>query len=143
MSNTTNEEIVINVTLEEYQAELASGLEADELLSPGQHHFKRGGFLARHGLKPEQVNMRLISMPDELVTRAMFLANLHHQTTVEAWLSRIIQERIELEEAAFKAAKQQLTDMVGNDKIAAFFQTSPLVGVELERDNSPVREITL
>ena len=141
MSNTTNEEIVINVTLEEYQAELASGLEADELLSPGQHHFKRGGFLARHGLKPEQVNMRLISMPDELVTRAMFLANLHHQTTVEAWLSHIIQERIELEEAAFKAAKQQLT--TGDDKLATFFQTSPLVGVELERDNSPVREITL
>jgi len=141
MSNTTNEEIVINVTLEEYQAELASGLEADELLSPGQHHFKRGGFLARHGLKPEQVNMRLISMPDELVTRAMFLANLHHQTTVEAWLSHIIQERIELEEAAFEAAKQQLT--TGDDKLATFFQTSPLVGVELERDNSPVREITL
>jgi hypothetical protein len=112
MSNTTNDEIMINVTPEEYQAELASGLEPDELLSPGQHHFKRGGFLARHGLKPEQVvlaKMRLVSMPDELVTRAMFLANLHHQATVEAWLTRIIEERIELEEAAFQAAKVQLT----------------------------------
>ena len=45
----TAEEIIIDVTEEEYLAELASGLQEDEVLKPGRHRFKRGGFLARHG----------------------------------------------------------------------------------------------
>lgn len=49
------DEVVIEVTEEEYQAELARGLEEDEVLHPGKHTFRRGGFLARHGLTPEQI----------------------------------------------------------------------------------------
>ena len=51
MSNA--EEVMIDVTEEEYLAEFASGLQEDEVLKPGQHQFKRGGFLARHGIKPQ------------------------------------------------------------------------------------------
>jgi uncharacterized protein (DUF4415 family) len=49
------DEVIIEITEEEYQADLARGLEKDEVLQPGQHRFRRGGFLARHGLSPEQI----------------------------------------------------------------------------------------
>jgi hypothetical protein len=45
---------MIDVTEEEYLAELASGLQEDEVLKPGRHQFKRGGFLARHGIEPQR-----------------------------------------------------------------------------------------
>lgn len=54
MSNKTKE-IIVDVAQEEYQADLARGLEDDEALQPGRHQFKRGGFLNRHGLNPEDV----------------------------------------------------------------------------------------
>ena len=46
--------IVVDVMEEEYQADLARGFQEDEVLKPGRHTFKRGGFLSRHGLKPGQ-----------------------------------------------------------------------------------------
>jgi hypothetical protein len=54
-----------------------------------------------------------ISIPPELAARAAFLAKLHHKRNVEEWLTRVIQERIELEEAAFVDAKQDLTPRAG------------------------------
>jgi len=49
-----------------------------------------------------------VSIPSELATRAAFLARLHHQASIQDWLSQIIQERIELEEAAFLGAKREM-----------------------------------
>jgi hypothetical protein len=61
--------------------------------------------------KPVQVR-RLkptsLSIPAELAARAAFLARLHRQPSVEEWLTHIIQERVELEEAAFADAKHDL-----------------------------------
>jgi hypothetical protein len=54
-----------------------------------------------------------ISIPPELAARAAFLAKLHRRPSVEDWLTRVIQERIELEEAAFVDAKQELTSRAG------------------------------
>jgi hypothetical protein len=48
-------EIIIDVTEEEYQAHLAKGLQEDEMLKPGRHTFRRGNFLARHGLNSENI----------------------------------------------------------------------------------------
>ncbi len=50
-----------------------------------------------------------LSIPPELAARAAFLAKLHRKPSMEAWLTRVIQERIELEEAAFVDAKQELS----------------------------------
>jgi hypothetical protein len=50
-----------------------------------------------------------VSLPAALAARAAFLARLHHEANVEHWLQRIIQERIELEEAAFVALKRDLS----------------------------------
>jgi hypothetical protein len=43
-----------------------------------------------------------------LAARAAFLAQLHHTSSVEDWLRRVIQERVELEEAAFVGFKRSL-----------------------------------
>lgn len=55
--------ITVDVTEEEYQADRARGLQADEVLQPGRHTFKRGGFLTRHRLKagqtPASVKVRI------------------------------------------------------------------------------------
>jgi hypothetical protein len=49
-----------------------------------------------------------VRIPAELAARAAFLAQVHRQTNVEDWLTRIIRERVELEEAAFVGAKRDL-----------------------------------
>ena len=41
--------------------------------------------------------------------RATFLAQLHRTKSVEEWLTRVIQERIELEESLFIGIKQRLS----------------------------------
>jgi len=50
-----------------------------------------------------------LSIPASLAARAAFLARAHRVKTVDDWLMQVIQERIELEEAAFVGAKQDLT----------------------------------
>lgn len=49
-----------------------------------------------------------LSIPASLAARAAFLARVHRHRSVDAWLMHIIQERVELEEAAFAGAKQEL-----------------------------------
>ena len=51
---------------------------------------------------------RSVSIPACLAARAAFLARLHREKNVEDWLSRIIRERVELEESAFSRAKREL-----------------------------------
>jgi hypothetical protein len=48
------------------------------------------------------------SIPAELAARVAFLARLHRQANTEEWLTHIIQERVELEEAAFVNVKREL-----------------------------------
>lgn len=50
-----------------------------------------------------------LSLPAELAARAVFLANIHREANLEAWLTRIIQERVEIEERAFTQAKRALS----------------------------------
>lgn len=49
-----------------------------------------------------------LSIPAGLAARAAFLARLHRKTNVSEWLTNIIQERVELEEAAFAGLKHDL-----------------------------------
>ncbi|HKV35529.1 MAG TPA: hypothetical protein VJP89_14430 [Pyrinomonadaceae bacterium] len=49
------ETLIIEISEEDYQRDLAAGLNEDEVLKPGRYKFKRGGFLARHPeLKPRK-----------------------------------------------------------------------------------------
>ena len=54
-----------------------------------------------------------LTLPADLAARAAFLAHLHRQNTVEEWLTHIIQERVELEEAAFTGARQEMASKAG------------------------------
>ena len=54
-----------------------------------------------------------LSIPADLAARATFLAQLHRTKSMEDWLTRVIQERIELEEAAFIGVKQDLAEKAG------------------------------
>jgi hypothetical protein len=49
-----------------------------------------------------------LSIPPDLAARVAFLARLHRKTSAEEWLRHIIQERVEIEEAAFVGAKHDL-----------------------------------
>lgn len=40
--------VTIEVSEEDYQADLAAGIDEDATLKPGRYNMKRGGFLARH-----------------------------------------------------------------------------------------------
>jgi hypothetical protein len=54
-----------------------------------------------------------VSIPAELAARATFLAQVHRKKNLEEWLTHVIEERIELEEAAFVGAKQELSSKAG------------------------------
>ena len=43
-----NKEIVVEVTPEQFASQLREGLSEDEILKPGKHIFRRGGFQSRH-----------------------------------------------------------------------------------------------
>jgi hypothetical protein len=40
--------VTIEISEEDYQRELAAGIEEEALLKPGRYRMKRGGFLVRH-----------------------------------------------------------------------------------------------
>lgn len=65
--------------------------------------------------KPIRVRRRStsLSIPAALAARASFLASLHRQASIEDWLTRIIQERVEIEEAAFAGVKRDMTNKNG------------------------------
>jgi hypothetical protein len=47
-SKTEAEEVVLEVTQEDYEEGLKRGWTDDDMLKPGRYKMKRGGFLARH-----------------------------------------------------------------------------------------------
>lgn len=61
--------------------------------------------------KPVRVRNRkssAVSLPAELASRAAFFARLHRESSVQEWLKRIIEERIDIEEAVFTESKRDL-----------------------------------
>ncbi len=64
-------------------------------------------------IKVRRVKSTALSLPADLAARAAFLARLHREKNVEEWLSRIIKERVELEEVAFTEAKRAMSHRNG------------------------------
>lgn len=50
-----------------------------------------------------------MTLPPDLAARVAFFARLHREPSVENWLARIVQERVDLEEAIFAGLKRQLS----------------------------------
>jgi len=59
-------------------------------------------------IETRRTNKSSLAISAELARRAAFLAKLHRENSMEKWLTRIIQERIELEEVAFREAKREM-----------------------------------
>ena len=53
-----------------------------------------------------------LSIPIELAERAMLFAKIHREKGIEEWITRIIRERIELEEFTFNAVKHELENKI-------------------------------
>lgn len=49
-----------------------------------------------------------VSISGELAARAAFLAKLHREADVDDWVQRVVRERVEIEEFAFKETKKKL-----------------------------------
>jgi hypothetical protein len=64
-------------------------------------------------IKVRRAKSAALSLPAELAARAAFLARLHREKNVGEWLSRIIKERVELEEVAFSEAKRTMSHRNG------------------------------
>ena len=60
-------------------------------------------------LKVRRAKPASLSIPAELAARAAFLAKLHRENNVEEWLTKVIKERVELEEVAFNEAKREMS----------------------------------
>ena len=54
-----------------------------------------------------------IGFPASLAQRASFLARLHRERNLQAWVERVIRERVELEEHAFTRARRELASKPG------------------------------
>ncbi len=59
-------------------------------------------------IKVKKPKPAYVSLPKTLAARASFFARLHREKKMENWLFRIIQERLEIEEAAFAWLKKHL-----------------------------------
>ena len=49
-----------------------------------------------------------VKLPSDLTSRAAFFARLHRDGSLDNWLIRVIQERLDIEEAAFSGFKKEL-----------------------------------
>ncbi|MBD0326555.1 MAG: hypothetical protein ICV68_08985 [Pyrinomonadaceae bacterium] len=59
-------------------------------------------------IRVRQSESSAVSLPAELASRAAFFARLHREASVQKWLQRIIEERIDIEEAVFAESKRDL-----------------------------------
>jgi hypothetical protein len=59
-------------------------------------------------IKVRRSKAATLTLSEDLAARATFFTRLHHEESVEDWLKRVIQERIDLEEAAFADVKRDL-----------------------------------
>lgn len=49
-----------------------------------------------------------VSLPPNLAAQAAFFARLHRERNLTAWIRRVVQERLDWEEAAFASVKRRL-----------------------------------
>lgn len=59
-------------------------------------------------IRAQKTKAASLSLPSSLTARAAFFARLHREARLDDWLKRVIQERIDLEEAAFAGLKREL-----------------------------------
>ncbi|MGH9767751.1 MAG: hypothetical protein ACREAB_09995 [Blastocatellia bacterium] len=94
-----DDEVIVEVTREQYQAALARGLEPEETLAPGTHKFIRGGFLKRHpnfdpATAPTTIYIRL-GLDQEVLEYFKRLAEQTGADSYETPIKRVLREAME------------------------------------------------
>ena len=59
-------------------------------------------------IKVRRSSSTSVELPSDLAARAAFFARIHRMPGLEDWLKRVVQERLEMEEAAFAELKREL-----------------------------------
>jgi uncharacterized protein (DUF4415 family) len=98
------QEIIVDVTEEEYAADLARGLQEDEVLHPGRHVFKRGGFLARHGLPAREAPAKVrisINLDVDVVDYFKERASRPHSAPYQTQINSVLREIMERDERGY------------------------------------------
>jgi uncharacterized protein (DUF4415 family) len=100
---------MVDITEDEYQADRARGLQADEVLQPGRHTFKRGGFLTRHRLKvgqtPASVKVRIsINLDFDILTYFKRRAAQPNAAPYQTQINNALRAVMEGEQKAVTAA---------------------------------------
>jgi hypothetical protein len=78
--------------------------EIDQIVTAQDHDDEAWG----KPIRVQRATLTSLSLPADLAARAAFLAQLHRTKSVEEWLTQVIQERVDLEEAAFVGVKREL-----------------------------------
>ena len=87
-STTPRQTVVVEVSPEEYQADLRRGLAEDETLAPGRHVFRRGAFLRRHANESEGNK--------ESATSSAFIQSLLADSHfIDAVARRVVEQQVE------------------------------------------------
>jgi hypothetical protein len=85
-------------------AKSPSEQEIDQIVTAQAHDDAAWG----NPIRAQRTAPTSLSLPADLAARAAFLAQLHRTKSVEEWLTQVIQERVDLEEAAFVGVKREL-----------------------------------
>jgi len=124
-----NKEVILEVTQEQYDEQLAAGLTDEEILRPGKHVFRRGGFQKRHpnySRKESKARINIyidLDVIDHFRKRAETPNSAPYQTQINAELRATMQrdiahETTEKDETADKLLKDDnfLTKLSGKLK---------------------------
>lgn len=63
----------------------------------------------------KQAKPATLSLSADLAARAAFFARLHREKNMETWITKVIQERLDLEEAAFTGVKREIALKSGGE----------------------------
>lgn len=89
-----NDDIIVDVSEIEYQKDLARGFHEDEVMKPGRHRFKRGGFLKRHCTDTEPGKIR-ISVEIDLDLLSYFKERASGPDLYKTEFNKILRELID------------------------------------------------
>ncbi len=108
------DEVIVEVSPEDYAREIAAGLSPDETLAPGRHKFIRGGFRKRHpDYDPKTARVRVglyLYLDYEVLEHFKNLAAQSGALSVEAQINQALHQFIEAQ-----TKKQSLIDeLLGN-----------------------------
>ncbi|MBX3290811.1 MAG: BrnA antitoxin family protein [Acidobacteria bacterium] len=112
-----NKDIEIEVTKEQYEAQLASGLTEDEIIPPGKHTFRRGGFREMFPNYDPKTSKARINIYIDLDVLQHFRKRAEkpnaapYQTQINAELRKIMERDLTQEKAEIdETAKRLLND---------------------------------